>query len=104
METVNIIYGVDFVVTVANGMSIVTTKSTPEIILTVSILTLSGSKRCLILLLFTPSGLRRDSYAPKPPLQRTPGMLTEKSTFPSTHSTDVGRVCPVGIIFLVVLG
>ena len=30
----------------------------------------------------TPYRLRRDSYALEPPLQRNPGMLTEKSTFP----------------------
>ena len=52
----------------------------------------------------TPSRLRRDFDAPKSPLQRNPGMLTVKLTFPSTPSIDVGRKCPNGIFCLVVLG
>ena len=44
----------------------------------------------------TPSRLRRDSDALKHPLHRNPGMLTKKSTFPSTPSIGVGRGCPNG--------
>ena len=48
----------------------------------------------------TPSRLRRDSDALKPPLQRNPGMLTEKSTCPSTPSNGVAKGCPNGIFFV----
>ena len=39
---------------------------------------------------WTPSRIRRESDATMPPLQRNPGMLTKKSTFPSTPSIGVG--------------